>query len=275
MKRVRTNEVHLAVDEKGTGEPLVLVHGSWSDRHVWDLLRDTLAESFRVISYDRRGNGESDRATATRSDHEDDLAGLIEEISDEQVRLVGTSFGGSIALGLTSTRPDLVRQLVVHEPPLISMAPGDPETLEHLTAVVDTVAEVEKLVGRGDPTGAARLFVEEVALGPGAWETLPPPLKSTMIDSAESFVVEQRDPNWAEIDRSQLAGIATPTLLTRGEESPPWFSAIVAGLEESIDDALIRDVEGAGHAPHLTHPTDYLTVLSGFLTGSPAPAVGA
>jgi pimeloyl-ACP methyl ester carboxylesterase len=49
------NGVRLLVEESGEGDPLVLVHGSWSDRQGWAFVEEDLARSFRVTSYDRRG----------------------------------------------------------------------------------------------------------------------------------------------------------------------------------------------------------------------------
>jgi pimeloyl-ACP methyl ester carboxylesterase len=274
MKRIDVNEVELNVDEAGSGEPLVLVHGSWSDHRTWDPVKEMLARSFRVISFDRRGHGKSARPAGTRRDQEDDLAGLIELVANEPVRLVGTSFGGSIAIGLASRRPDLVQALVVHEPPLISLAAGDPAATEDLLKVADSIAALTARVERGDLAGAAEQFVEEVALGPGGWQILPQQNKETMVDTAESFVFEQRDPEAASVDRAALTTIEPPTLLMRGKHSPRWFSGIVDQLAAAISGARIHTFDDAGHAPHLTHPDEFVTVVAGFLSRSLAPTFG-
>ena len=58
---VLVNGVRIAYQDVGSGEPLVLVHGSWGSRHNWDPVVPGLAERHRVISYDRRGHSESER----------------------------------------------------------------------------------------------------------------------------------------------------------------------------------------------------------------------
>ena len=82
-------------------------------------------------------------------DQEDDLAGMIESLGG-RAHVVGTSFGGSISLGLATRRPDLVSSVVVHEPPLISVAAGDPDAQHQLAAVDATIEDVKGLVGTGD-----------------------------------------------------------------------------------------------------------------------------
>lgn len=101
------------VRDTGHGPPIVLVHGSWDDRHVWALVEDDLAKSFRVVSYDRRGHTDSEESPepGTRRDDEDDLAALIEALGLAPASLVGNSFGGSITLGLAARRPELVRSV--------------------------------------------------------------------------------------------------------------------------------------------------------------------
>ena len=273
MPRISANAVELNYDLAGNGETLVLVHGGWSDRNNWQAVAAELARSFRVVAYDRRGHGESERGVqGSRRDQEDDLAALIEGSGGEAAHVAGTSFGASIAIGLASRRPDLVRSVIAHEPPLPSIAADDPEVHSELQAVLTSVMEVVARVERGDALGAARQFVEEVALGRGAWELLPQPLRETMVDSAPAFVAEQRDPRWASVELDQLANIECPLLLTQGDESPAWFRSIVARLADAIAVAQVHTYHGAGHAPHLSNPGDYLATVSGFLSRAPARA---
>jgi pimeloyl-ACP methyl ester carboxylesterase len=273
MPLISTNDVELYYEATGQGDPLVLVHGGWSDHDNWRPVVPGLAESFLVVAYDRRGHGQSERGRQeTRTDQEDDLAGLIQALDRGPAHIAGTSFGGSIALGLAARRPELVRSVIAHEPPLMSVVAGDPAVEALMADVEGRMRAVLAGVARGDVEAAARQFVEEVALGPGAWEQLPAPLRATMIDSAPAVFAEQQDANWASVDPVELSGIKLPTLLTQGDESPPWFPAIVAKLGEAIESAKVLTYSGAGHAPHLTHPDDYLAGVTDFLARLPEPA---
>ena len=55
-----------------------------------------------------------------------------------------------------------------------------------------------------------------------------------------------------------------PGPLTQGDQSPPFFSRIIAQLAEAMDSAEVRTLPGAGHVPHMTHPAEYLAVIDQF-----------
>jgi pimeloyl-ACP methyl ester carboxylesterase len=255
------NGVRLLVEESGSGDPLVLVHGSWDDRQTWALIEGDLARRFRLVSYDRRGHTGSDDSAApgSRRDDEDDLEGLIETLGLAPAHVVANSFGSSIALGLVARQPQLFRTLCAHEPPLISLAADDPA----VATFGDAVTPVLELIGRGEREAAAREFVE-IVLGPGAWEMLPEEDRATMVRNADTFAGEALDPAWADIDLDALSGISVPILLTQGDQSPPMFAAIIARLSTVIESAEVRTLTGAGHVPHTTHAADYVAVISRF-----------
>ena len=265
MPLLEVNGVRLAVEESGSGEPLVLVHGSWASRQAWALVEDDLAQRFRVVSYDRRGHTDSEDSAepGTRRDDEDDLAALIESLELAPANVFGNSFGGSIALGLAARRPELFRRLGAHEPPLVSLAADDPVVVGSGKAIGLVVERIE----RGEAEEAARDFVENVALGPGAWDMLPPEQRASMIANAGTFAGEALDPAWADIDLDGLGRVEFPVLLTQGDQSPPFFSKIIARLEEAMDGAEVRTLPGAGHVPHMTNPADFVTVVSRLAAG--------
>jgi pimeloyl-ACP methyl ester carboxylesterase len=263
MPLLEVNGVRLLVEESGAGPPLVLVHGSWDDRQVWSLIDEELAHRFRVVSYDRRGHtGSEDSAEpGSRRDDEDDLAGLIETLDLAPANVVANSFGASIALGLVARRPELFNTLCAHEPPLLSLAADDPVVAEVRTAVEPVV----ELIERGETEVAAKDFVENIAVGPGAWQMMSPDERATTVANAATFAGEQRDLEWADIDLDALASITVPVLLTQGDQSPPFFSRIIVQLSKAMDNAEVRTLPGAGHVPHLTHPADYVAVINGFV----------
>jgi pimeloyl-ACP methyl ester carboxylesterase len=150
----------------------------------------------------------------------------------------------------------------------MSVVASDPAVQPLLAEMQATIQAVVARLSRGDIEGGARQFVEEVALGPGAWEQLPEPIRATMIDSAPAFIAEQRDPTWAGVDLAALARIECPVLLTQGDQSPRWFLEIVAKLAPEIDRGKVLTYGGAGHAPHITHPNDYVAATTAFLASS-------
>jgi pimeloyl-ACP methyl ester carboxylesterase len=125
------------------------------------------------------------------------------------------------------------------------------------------VEAVLQRVEAGDPAGAAEQFVEEVALGPGMWATLPEPLQAIMIANAQAVVHDVRAPGWADIELERLAELEVPVLLTQGDRSPAWFLEIISRLDEAMPSARVETIPCASHNPHGTHPAEYAAVLAG------------
>jgi pimeloyl-ACP methyl ester carboxylesterase len=261
------NGIRLFYEVQGAGRvPLILVHGSWNSHHSWDLIVPRLAESFRVLTYDRRGHSQSERPTGPGSVREDvaDLAALIEHFGLAPAWVVGNSFGASIALRLAGERPDLFRGLIAHEPPLFSLLADDSALAPLLAEVQQGVGAVAERIGSGDHAGAAEQFVETVALGPGTWAQLPPEVQRTFIENAPTFLDEAGDPEQLGFDLEWIRGFSAPVLLTRGDESPPTFAPVVAKLAAALPRADVVTLPGAGHIPHVTHPDAYIDAILDF-----------
>lgn len=268
MATTNVNGIRLFYELNGTGAvPLVCVHGSWDAHHDWDLVVPRLAETFQVLTYDRRGHSESERPSGQGSIREDvaDLAALIEHLALSPAWVVGNSFGGSIVLRLASERPELFRGLLVHEPPLFSLVEDDPAITPVLKEVESRLAAVVERIASGDHSGAAKQFIETVALGPGGWARLPPEAQQTMVENAPTFADEARDPEQLAIDLTRLKAFDRPSLLTKGDQSPPLFASIVAKLSEKLTDVEMTTFSGADHIPHVTHPEAYVESIMAFI----------
>jgi pimeloyl-ACP methyl ester carboxylesterase len=268
MPKTNPNGVELFHEETGAGEPLILVHGSWGDHFNWQGVAGELAKSFRVYTYDRRGHSQSERpGEGMRRDDEDDLAALIEQLGLAPAYVVGNSFGASICLGLAARRPELFKRLVVHEPPLMAIAAEDATLLPMMKIFQERIEKVIDCLRDGDIPDGARQFVENVAFGPGAWDRLPPKARETFQSNALTWLNEQDDPQWDSLDLDALSGYSGPILLSQGDQSPPWFGAIMSRLEKSVKRPTRHTFRGAGHVPHLTHPADYVSTVTKFLLG--------
>lgn len=277
MPHVSVNGVELYYEITGQGDPLVLVHGGWGDHHNWDTVAPALAESYRVVTYDRRGHSQSERppSQGSRRQDEDDLAALIEALDCAPADLVGNSWGASTVIGLSARRQELVRSVIAHEPPLMSLVAGDPEVEPLIQEVQTTLERVLEQLEQGDIEGGTRRFIEQVALGPGAWNQLPVELREISINNAPTFVDDMGDPDWGDIDLSDLARLSLPVLLTQGDQSPPWFFAIIAELARVMRHAEVHTFAGAGHAPHLTNPDDYVAAVTDSIARSRQPTAAA
>jgi pimeloyl-ACP methyl ester carboxylesterase len=262
------NGVRLAYTVTGCERvPLVLVHGSWGSHHNWDAVVGGLSEHFQVVTYDRRGHSESSAPPGQGSCEEQvaDLAAVIEHLRLEPAWVAGNSSGAVITLKLAAARPKLLRGIIVHEPPLVGhLAPGSAEAEAWSALENGPMAEVGRCIERGDHAGAAQRFVDEVALGPGAWAGLPGPMRAMMTHNAPTFLDEMRDPSWGTVDERALAGFEGPALLTGGGASPAFYGPVLDRMERVLPRAERLTYPGAGHIPHVTHPNEYIATLVAF-----------
>ena len=278
MPEAEVNGVRLYYELHGGGEPLALLHGSWVDGTAWRFVVPGLAESFRVLVYDRRGHSRSERPESQGSFDEDgdDLAALLKALELAPAHIVTSSSGGTIALRLATRSPDVFRSLSCHEPPLWGLLEDDPESQELLQQGARSLEGIGRRIAEGDHEGAARQFVEQVAFGPGAWENvLPPEGRAIFVRNAPTFLDELQDREVLEIGEDALSRLEIPVRLTDGSESMPVFRRAIDRLTELIPQVTRETIEGAAHVPHLTTPERYVELTTrAVLEHAPPPEGG-
>ncbi len=245
----------LAFDFVGEGtEPIVLVHGSWSDRSSWDRLVPVLSSGFKILRYDRRGHGESPPVPGLRSVtwEADELADLLIETDHFPAHILGVSYGAAVALALTVRRPELVRSVIVHEPALVAWPPVE-ERPEVRSARVELDAYAKRFRSEV-PEDAAREFAERFVTGPGGFDRLPPETRQAFHDGALEWPDELAALERVDLDPSLVGGVDLPALVTHGELSPPYLVRIAASVADSLPNVTRQTLAGAAHFPHVSHP---------------------
>ncbi|HYI16010.1 MAG TPA: alpha/beta hydrolase [Thermomicrobiales bacterium] len=266
MPVLRVNGVDLAFEEHGVdGPPLVLTHGSWGDRRGWAAVVPGLARVFRVVTWDRRGHGESgDMAgEGTREQDSEDLAGLIEGLGIAPAHVAGNSFGGSISLGLAARRPELFRSISVHEPPVFDVLAETGST--ELDIARERIRRVTERLAAGDMEGGAALFADTVVGQAGSWDGFSAEARASMVRHAATFLDENRDPAVFALDLECLSGFARPALLSYGDGSPTYFEEVVRRVAEVVPNGRVHTFAGAGHVPHRSHPAAFVDELTAFV----------
>lgn len=249
---------------------MALVHGSWTDARTWDHVLPALSDGFRVLTYDRRGHSRSERPATPGSLREDatDLAGLLESLDLAPAHVVGNSFGAAVALRLAIDRPELVRSLIVHEPPVFALLEGDPAGEAALAALRARVDAAAALLRAGRLEEGARAFVDTIALGPGAWEErLSPEGREMFMFNAPTWLDELDDPEAYRLPTDRLTEIGIPLLLTSGETSPAHFVRAAERLRDALPEAAGAVLAGAAHVPHLSHPETFAAMATAFARG--------
>jgi pimeloyl-ACP methyl ester carboxylesterase len=127
MSTVKVPGATIYYEERGVGPALVMIPGGPTDAGVFTGLAAALADRYRTVSYDPRGNSRSvfdvEPVDQDMNVHADDAAHLIDALGSDPVFVLGSSGGAQIGLALVARHPDRVRALVAHEPPCVMMLP--------------------------------------------------------------------------------------------------------------------------------------------------------
>ena len=239
------------------GELVILIHSGVGDRRQWDGQWSRLAERFRVARPDLRGYGETPIPGGSFS-YVEDVAELIESLGGS-AKIVGSSFGGRVALSTAAARPDLVRRLVL----LCPAYRGVPTTPD-----VEAFGEREdELLEAGDVDGAVELNVTSWLgpdAGPAAHDLVRVMQRRAFdVQLAADELPDPPEPTWPDID---LATMTQPTVVFSGAHDFAWFTNIAEHLAATMPDARHVALSWAGHLPNLERPDETTQLLLDALT---------
>jgi pimeloyl-ACP methyl ester carboxylesterase len=181
MELMNLDGRNLAVEDRGSGEAVVLLHtGFVADGMKPLVVEGTVGSGRRLVRFHRRGYGQSGPATAPVSVAEQagDVIALMDGLGIETAHLVGHSFGATIALEVALVAQERVRSLVLMEPLL--MFALAPKTARY---VAETAAAAFPLYETGDRAGAVDAWLSG-AFGPGYREILERALPGAFAQAA-------------------------------------------------------------------------------------------
>ena len=270
---VRVRGTDLRFVERGTGIPVVFVHGSLGTLESWGPQIDAFATRFRVIAYSRRYHwpnaAQPDGQEYSLSLHADDLIGLIEALGLERVHLVASSYGAYVALLVTLRRPDLVRSLVLAEPPILPWLGRTPAGDSLLHTFDRTVFKAARAAFvRDDSVGAVQRFWDGLAGATSPFDALPEGARARLLRSVFELRLETRaDPAdyMPALACKDIGGIRSPVLLVTGERSPRMFHVINEELARCLAAEETVTVPGAGHGVNADNASFYNGAVLQFL----------
>lgn len=257
----------LDFDRSGQGDPLLLVHGGWEDRRAWEGLLPLLSTGFEVVAVDRRGHGRTPLGSSDRSVRADadDLARTLEEADLYPAHVAAHASASSAAMRLAVDRPDLVRSVLLHEPPFLSSLVSDHDGRTAADAVRGTLGQGQELVRSGQRDEAARRYLALFGSGHEAWEALEPLVRSRWEANAASWARELDDPEVLAPDPAGFRDLAVPVLLTLGELSPVLAHRIARALEGHLSNCVVHELPASGHLPYLFTPSQLVGTWASFL----------
>jgi pimeloyl-ACP methyl ester carboxylesterase len=280
MERARVNGVELEYDVRGSGEPVLLLHGGLlADENTPLLDEPVLTDSYRVINYHRRGfaNSEHPAGKARIHDQVEDARALMGELGVDRAHVVGHSLGGVIGIELALTYPDMVQSLALLEPALmggIAKSQAGPEVAaQSQQQFRDGMLQVQEVFETGDRRGALMAFLETRAGGAFRevldWLTTTGEFDQAVRDADTFLMVEMPAAyawNFGPEDASRLK---LPVLSVLGVQSPERAQKVHEVLRQWVPQTQEIKLENAEHALPLMDPPGIAKALAAWLAKNP------
>lgn len=235
----------------GCGVPVLFIHGTAAS--VWGDLPGQVAEFARAITYDRRGFG---RAVGQRakslSEHADDAAALLRGQAGGPAVLVGWSIGGVIALEVALKHRELVRGLLLLEPPLHAKRHPD---LNLLNGVVGSILfGVFAGAERGGRRFSNWVFREDG--GGNSLDRVGADVRGVIRANAAEVCLELRGGTGEHLSDAHLRTISCPTLVYSGSRSQAFLRAGARRAAAAVPGAQHSEFAGASHFLQLERAAD-------------------
>lgn len=270
LQQVRVNDVTLNYVERGTGVPVVFVHGTLGDYRTWDGQMAPFAASYRAIAYSRRYHYPNawpqEASSFSVTVHASDLTTFIQALNVGPVHLVGHSFGAFIALLVTRDHPELVRTLTLGEPPvwpLLATTPGGESLIQDQTTTA--IVPAGQALHRGNDGEGVRLFLNGV-LGEGGFEKLPQDIRAIVMDNVRELKGATMDSDlFPPFPCEAASSVSVPTLLLHGELSPEIFVRTQDILEQCLPNDERATIPAASHGLEMDNPAAFNEMVLGFL----------
>lgn len=266
MPFIESEGVNIYYEEKGDGEPVFFLNGVFMSSASWGIISSFISRYFKVVLHDMRGQWKSDKPLQKEKfsfdNHVKDVLNLMDHLNVEKAHLIGTSYGGEIALYFSIKHPERVKSLSI----ICSVSEVGIETK---TAVLRWIEGARSK----DPKTFVYSWINDVysdeflrVMGMSFVEQLVRVYSSQEFSFDSSlyllytFYELEKNPLTPHLDR-----IRVPTLVIGAEKDrikPPRYSEIIAN---NIKNSELVIISNAGHALVVEKPYVLSYLLAGFL----------
>ena len=260
MPKEEINGIHMYYEIHGDGEPLVLANGIFMNTTSWFGQTPEFSKHFKVILYDMRGQGQSDKPDGNYSFelHADDQKALLDHLEIQKIHHVGISYGAELGLIFALKYPEKLKSLVLSN--CVSYIGPLLNKISNLWRYACMKNDSEMFFHATVPFNFSETFIAknksffDVAIE--RYKLLDLPSFINLLDAFQRLHVTER-----------LSEITVPTLILGGKKDllkpPDPYSYI---LNEKIVNSKLKLIDDAGHA--LTHekPEEFNSEVLGFLS---------
>jgi pimeloyl-ACP methyl ester carboxylesterase len=263
-KFMALNELRIHYRDEGTGDAIVLVHGTGASLHTWNAWAQELSQTHRVIRLDLPAyglTGKDPKKRYSSKDYVDLIDAFMKELKVNQFHLAGNSLGGLVSWLYASYHPDKVQKLILIDPS------GFPSKKSPMVISLAKTPGINMLIRYVTPKAFIKKNLKEVYYNPDLISTqildryyeltLAPGNRTAFIDRAK---IERED----YTDRLGL--ITNPTLILWGAEDA-WIPLKNAyRFEEKIATSTVVVMKETGHLPMEEKPAKSLAITLDFLS---------
>jgi pimeloyl-ACP methyl ester carboxylesterase len=251
MTYIDAGGLHTYYEVRGTGDPVVLLHGGLCTVETLMPITPTLAEQYQVFTPERRGHGRTPDVDGpiTYGNMAADTIAFLDALELRRVRLAGVSDGGNVALLVALARPDLVGRLIV----IGAAANRDGYTPEQIELF-------QAWRGRPSPAimaGFKQMYGSVSPRGPEQFEVL-------FAKHGEMWASEP------DLDLADLNRVEAPTMILLGDDDVLTIEH-AAAMVRALPDAQLAVVPGTSHAVVMEKPELVNRLLLDFLADEQVP----
>ena len=255
---------------RGRGEPLIFLHGGMGDCYSWAPQMEYFGNSYHAIAYSRRFNYPNSNLVGATSHgaqaEASDLAALLQVLRLGPSHLVGTSYGALTALTLAVEKPELVRSMVLAEPPLHHAIrdsfDGQMLCEQFMTSVW---APAAKAFSDSEPRTAMRILYDGI-WGRRTFDALGQDTASEIMRNAPSMrALTMSSKPFPELPLADIRSLRTPALLVRGENAIRIHRRVNEELARCLPNAEEIVIAGAGHGSARENAAAFNEAVEAFL----------
>jgi pimeloyl-ACP methyl ester carboxylesterase len=272
---VERNDIRIYYEVYGSGEPTVLLLPTWSVMHSrhWKMQIPYLARHCRVVTFDGRGNGRSDRPTEPAAYDEREFAAdacaVMDETQTESAVIVGFSLGGQRGLLLAAEHPERVEAAIFIGPNF----PGGGEPLPERTIYdfdteydsAEEWAKHNRFHWLRDYRDWVEFFMAKMFTEPHSTKPIEDAVAWGLETDAEVMIATQDARGLTpEESRALCRHVRCPVLVIQGEADAITSVTRSEAFAEQTGGELVV-LEGSGHAPHIRDPVKVNLLIREFL----------
>ncbi|MFN7236032.1 MAG: alpha/beta fold hydrolase [Cyclobacteriaceae bacterium] len=275
---IELNDAQIHVRQRGSGRPVILLHGSFASLHTWNEWENELSLHYRTISVDLPGHGLTGPSRSGRyssSDYAVLVSQLLDKLELDSVYLIGNSMGGGVALRVAARYPQKVAALVLVDSSGPSLQSGSAPTNSQKRPLIFRLLSIHWLANGMTiitPKWHFKWNMKQVYADPNR-------IEAATVDRYYDLMLREGN-RQATLDRLQqmrnctlpadsLRFVHAPTLILWGERDKWIPLSYGEQLHSAINGSTLVKLPDLGHVPMEENPDVSLKPVVSFLLEQP------